>query len=233
MESVGNEVHNLIENQGVDFVRFMDDFFLVNEARSQQFIEVMRKKGLVGKFQWDAMIRADAVLRFPDETMKGLKETGALFMAMGIETGNEERMATIKKGVTKNQVREAVRKLVKSGIEPKGYFMIGYPGENESEMWETINFARELRGLGLIRATFNEIRPYPGTAMYNELLNQGWTEDELNDYQYVDLVKDTDDGQPKKHLLERSKNFTALKWGISHVQPERVKEILREAILEF
>lgn len=233
MESVGEEVHNLIENQDVDFVRFMDDFFLVNEARSQKFIDVMRKRGLVGKFQWDAMIRADAVLRFSDEVMKGLKETGALFMAMGIETGNEERMENIKKGVTKNQVREAVRKLVRCGIEPKGYFMIGYPGEDESEMWETINFTRELRGLGLTRATFNEIRPYPGTAMYNELLNQGWIEEELNDYQYVDLVKDTDDGQPKKHLLERSKNFTALKRSISLVQPQKVKEILREAILEF
>lgn len=233
MESVGEEVQDLIENQNVDFVRFMDDFFLVNEARSQLFIDVMRKSGLVGKFQWDAMIRADAVLRFSDEIMKGLKETGALFMAMGIETGNEERMANIRKGVTKNQVREAVQKLVKYGIEPKGYFMIGYPSEDEAEMWETINFARELRELGLTRATFNEIRPYPGTAMYNELLNQGWTEDELNAYQYVDLVKDTDDGQPKKHLLERGKNFTTLKRGISHVQPERVKEILREAILEF
>lgn len=44
MESVGEEVYNLINDQGVNFVRFMDDFFLVNEARSQQFIDVMKKK---------------------------------------------------------------------------------------------------------------------------------------------------------------------------------------------
>lgn len=179
------------------------------------------------------MIRADAILRFSDETMKGLKETGALFMAIGVETGSERRMEKIKKGVTKDQVRATVQKAVKYGIEPKGFFMIGYPGEDESEMWETINFARELRKLGLTRATFNEIRPYPGTVMYNELLNEGWTEDELNAYQYIDLVRDEDDDQSKKHLLERSKNFTSLERSISLVQPQRVREILREAILEF
>lgn len=104
------------------------------------------------------------------ELMSKLKQAGLKRTAFGVETGDEEMMASIDKRVDHATIREAFKNAKAAGLETIGFFIIGLPGDTRESMQRTIDFACELDPL---IANFSMMTPYPGTKVYEIVKRQG------------------------------------------------------------
>ena len=76
----------------------------------------------------------------------------------------------IRKGQTVDMVREAFRNAKAAGLQTMGFFIFGMPGDNEETMEKTIKLALELDPK---LANFLLAAPFPGTAMYDMIMEGG------------------------------------------------------------
>lgn len=60
----------------------------------------------------------------------------------------------------------AARELVRFGIQPKGFFVLGFPGETRAQIEDTVRFIGELKDMGVTEAGIFQFKPYPGTEEF-------------------------------------------------------------------
>ena len=80
----------------------------------------------------------------------------------------------MNKAITVEQSKLAVNSCVKAGIKVGGFFILGYPGENNETMLETIKFASSLP---LDYFSFTIPYPIPGTKLYESVLGKMITDE--------------------------------------------------------
>jgi len=139
-------------------VAFMDDTFMINRKRLYKIFELLEKENI--SFYWTCMCRVNVV---DYELLKYVKSKGCWHIAFGVESADSEILKIIKKGITIEQVRNAITWCRKVGIKTKGFFIIGHPGETIDTLNKTIKFACDLE-LDDIVATINT--PIPGSPQY-------------------------------------------------------------------
>ena len=100
-------------------------------------------------------------------------------MFLGLESGDQEILNNIKKRTTLDQIREKVNLLKKVGIEVRGSFVLGLPGETPKKARKTIDFAIELEP---DYAQFTLTTPFPGTELYNTSEKWGRMDKSYNKY---------------------------------------------------
>src|SRR5690606_28627543 len=134
--------------------------------------------------KWTCNSRVD----FVDEEMLSLMgQAGCWFISWGIESANESILKHARKGAKPVQVRQALLWSKKAGINNWGYFIIGLPGETETTIRETIEFAKSLP---LDIALFHIAAPYPGTPFFFEVVKENWFRPGTR-WEQVDMDKET------------------------------------------
>ncbi len=120
---------------------------------------------------WHGMTRVSTLLNsaFSDEIMDLMVESGCWKVAVGIESGSDEMLKRIHKMVTVPQVIDAARKLARFGIQMKGFFIMGFPGETESQIRETRDLIYRLKNAGMTKLSLFQFKPYPGTEDFERL----------------------------------------------------------------
>jgi hypothetical protein len=93
-----------------------------------------------------------------------MKAAGCTAVSFGIESANPTILNTIKKGITVQQVRTAIRLCRRVEIRPYASFILGLPGETPQTMKETAEFAASLQQEGLAYG-FHILAPFPGTEV--------------------------------------------------------------------
>ncbi|MFQ6112095.1 MAG: B12-binding domain-containing radical SAM protein, partial [Nitrospinota bacterium] len=159
------EIAILKERFAIDFVSFQDDCFVANRKRVLDFCEMLEASGLGVK--WSCCGRVNIC----DEKMLcRMKEAGCVSVSYGIESGSQRILDIIKKGVTVEQARRALRATRRLGLRAPVSFMLGVPGETPETIQETIDFCREekIPLQSIMLAT-----PYPGTPLYAWALERG------------------------------------------------------------
>ncbi|MBU1105359.1 MAG: B12-binding domain-containing radical SAM protein [Candidatus Riflebacteria bacterium] len=137
---------------------FMDDSFFSDKAWLREFFDGISSLNV----KYCCIGRADHLC---EEDVRGLAQSGCIYVALGIETGNQARQRTIRKHLDLDRVRASIRLLAEYDIFSKGFFMLGFPDETPEEMLETINFAVELKKLGMGECNFFPVSIYPGTEL--------------------------------------------------------------------
>lgn len=193
-ENVIAEMEHLRDTLNVTAFRFVDDLFL----GARRVITTMMggfSRHRVGEWAvWDATGRINVLSRESDRTLDLLVANGLREVALGIESGSERMLAYIDKRITQDMVRSVVTRLVRRGINVKGYFILGFPGESRTEMAQTVDLVRQLWDLtddapGRFRSSVFEFRPYPGTPEWSRLMATGrYTPAQLLGYTAVDLT---------------------------------------------
>ena len=152
---------------GFKEIHALDDAMLTDLQRAELICAEIRKRGL--RFPWFPIngVRDDRVNK---NLFTKMKQAGCYKVVYGIETGNQEVLDKIKKGIRLQQVRDATRWAREVGFETWGFFMLGLPGETERTLQETINFAKELK---LDAVKFDITIPLPGTELFEQWDNQG------------------------------------------------------------
>lgn len=167
-ENIMQEVKLLRDNYGIKRIAIMDENFTLNKNHAIALCNTIIKERLDMEFSLPNGVRLDTL----DEGFLVLMRKAGFSpnIAVGIESGSERILKMIKKHLKKETVREKIDLLRRTGFRPIGYFILGFPTETISEMYETLKFAKELK---LYRAAFSPLLLLPGTEIYNQLKNNG------------------------------------------------------------
>ena len=145
------------------------------------------------------------------EVLEKMREAGCTAVSFGVETGNPEVMKTIRKGITLEQVVDAVKICTRAGILPHASFILGLPGETPQTLDDTVEFGLKLKELGVSHG-FHLLAPFPGTAVREESRKYGLKilTDDWSEYHANRAIVETD--HVTKDMLDRiamdwEKNF--------------------------
>ena len=142
---------------------FDDDTFTANLPRAR---EIAKKLGPLG-VDWSCNSRAN----LDYDTIKSLKDNGLRLFLVGYESGNDETLTRIKKGVTTDEMRRFTKDCHKAGVVIHGTFILGLPVETKETIEQTIRFAQEL---DVFSMQVSLAAPYPGTELYEQARLNGW-----------------------------------------------------------
>jgi anaerobic magnesium-protoporphyrin IX monomethyl ester cyclase len=150
---------------GYDRVWFADDCFTLNRTHLLDFCGEIDRRGLdVG---WECLSRVDTM---DAEVAEGMKRCGCIGVFFGIESGNDSVLSLMKKKITTAQARRAVLAAKAAGLKVGAFFIIGYPGESNKTVLDTVRFAS---GLPLDYLSFTLPYPIPGTPLYERVKDYG------------------------------------------------------------
>jgi radical SAM superfamily enzyme YgiQ (UPF0313 family) len=105
------------------------------------------------------------------DTIKSFKDAGLRLFLVGYESGNEQILKNIKKGVTLEEMRRFTKSCHQAGVVVHGTFILGLPVETKESIEETIRFAQEL---DVFSMQVSLAAPYPGTELYEMARQNGW-----------------------------------------------------------
>lgn len=146
---------------GIREIYFRDEMFTSLRPRNRKIFEAMIAENM--DFKWVCSSRANAV---NEEDLRLMKKAGCHLIKIGVESGSQEILDRVKKGVTLDEVRTTFALCRKIGIKTHAHFMIGNPGETEETVKATIAFAKEIKPT---TATFGILTLYPGTPLWDEI----------------------------------------------------------------
>lgn len=158
--SVAAERRDRYPNQPVKLM-FYDDTFTLKRSRILEFCEGVRSRGL--NIIWGCNTRLD---RVDPVMLAAMKEAGCKRVYVGIESGNEEILRGMMKGLTIQRVRNGVEMIKEVGIEISASYIIGVPQETHQTIGQTIAFSQQLN---TDFAHFYAFTPDPGSPYYVEL----------------------------------------------------------------
>jgi anaerobic magnesium-protoporphyrin IX monomethyl ester cyclase len=175
----------LVREHGMDSVHFYDNNFFLNDAHGRETADRIAPLGL----RWWCEARIDALLRFSPETWRRLKKSGLTMVFCGAESGSNEVLAKMRKGITAEQIMEAAARTREYGIIPEFSFVFGDPDEPSRQIEQTLAFIRRLKRINpameLItyfytptpqrRDTYGNVDPLAGTpATLEEWATPEW-----------------------------------------------------------
>lgn len=164
-EAVGKEME-LAKSLFGDKVReymFDDDTFTIDKQRAIEISKHMKRLDLT----WSCNARAHVDY----DTLKQLRDNGLRLLLVGFESGNQEILNRIRKGIKLEMAREFMQNCKKLGIKVHGTFIIGLPIETPETVRETIDFAKELDPHTI---QVSIAAPYPGTELYAQAQANNW-----------------------------------------------------------
>lgn len=164
-ENILQEIELLLQ-LGVHDVHMYADLFTISREQVMGLCQLIQERQL--KVRWTCNSRVDFV---DEEMLHAMHQAGCWMISWGIESGNEEILKRVRKGITLEQVEQALRWSHQARIRNWGYFIIGLPGETEETIQQTIRFAKRLP---LDLALFHIAAPHPGTPFFFEVVEQGW-----------------------------------------------------------
>lgn len=162
--NVIKEIKTLSKEYGVKEIIFYDDIFTLKEKRVVEFCQKLISENL--DITWGCFSRVDTI---NDEMAFLMKKAGCHMISLGIESGSDEVLKSMKKGTNTNQARKTLLTLRKNKIETSASFVVGFPGETRESIKKTIRFAKEIN---TTFAAFFRLIPYPGTPLYSLYLKQ-------------------------------------------------------------
>jgi len=179
VENVLAEIEH-ITGQGYREIKFIDDTLAADYDRAMAIVKEIKRRGL--DFTWFA---SACVNQVDKPLLQAFKDAGCWAILFGAESGVQKNLNTIRKGITLEQTRKAVKTAKEVGLMVLTPFLFGLPGETFEEGLETIDFACELDP---DVANFHSLTPFPGTELYENLDKYGTVSPELSDYTYQGIA---------------------------------------------
>lgn len=178
------EVKHVVDNYGVKEI-FDDAGTLFVGPPLKKFLNLMIDSGYSKKVVYGCNMRLNALT---PEYYELMGKANFRFILYGMESGNQETLNRLDKGLKVYQIEESVRVAKKAGLEPHLTIMLGYPWETEQMAMNTIALAKNLFRKGYVdtmQATI--VTPYPGTPLYKDCVEKDWLTVAKDDYEAFDM----------------------------------------------
>jgi radical SAM superfamily enzyme YgiQ (UPF0313 family) len=142
---------------------FDDDTFTDDLKRAEAIARELGKLGV----EWSCNAKANV----PRESLKVMRDNGLRLLLVGYESGNQQILHNIKKGMRIDVAKRFTKDCHELGVTIHGTFIMGLPGETKETIQETINFAKEINPHTL---QVSLAAPYPGTFLHKQAVENGW-----------------------------------------------------------
>jgi len=179
------EIEHLITEYGVSTLSILDDNFTVDMERAEKILDgIIAKKWKLDIYFWNGM-RADHATK---NLLLKLKKAGCTAINFGVESIDPNVLSFIRKGVSLEQITQAIKLTQQMGIRAKILLMLGNPGDNAKTADRIIDFVQNVHvdGVHLSMAT-----PIFGTKFWDWVEKNGrWLEidkEELLDWPIDDM----------------------------------------------
>lgn len=123
-------------------VYFWDDNVMVKISRLIDILAELARRGV--RFRWSGFCRADLFARLSDTSIETLKDYGLAWLSIGAESGSQNTLDALDKGIRVDDIRVSARKLAHWDIPCDFSLMGGIPGENEADFRETLELGQWL-----------------------------------------------------------------------------------------
>ena len=153
---------------------FDDDTFTDDLPRAEAIAKELGKLGIT----WSCNAKANV----PRETLKVLADNGLRLLLVGYESGNQQILNNIKKGMRIDIARRFTKDCHDLGVTIHGTFILGLPGESKETIQETIRFATDINPHTI---QVSLAAPYPGTFLHKQAVENGWL-----DESHAELIDD-------------------------------------------
>lgn len=159
VESVMNEIHWIIDTYQAKRISFGDELFSVDMERTRNLLDAMAEANIGDKIKWDVQTH----VRFVDlDLFHRFKKAKVDRVEMGIETGDEDIMKKMGKGISLEKIVNAYENARIAGVDIGTFFIIGQPNENKESIRRTIQLATKINPK---LPMFGVMTPYPGTEV--------------------------------------------------------------------
>ena len=160
-EKVVEELLQIKQEYNPDTIWFVDDVFTISHKWLAGFNEELKRKNL--KIKYECITRAD---RMNEEVIETLKDSGAFRVWIGAESGSQRIIDAMDRRVKVEQVQKMIQLTRNNGIEAGTFIMLGYPGETEKDIEQTIT---HLKKSSPDHFTITVAYPIKGTEFYEEI----------------------------------------------------------------
>ena len=166
------ELVKYLSTYDIDVLGFWDDTIVTKKDRLYKICEEFIRSGLFyprGRLRWSAGVRANQIQ--PD-ILRMMKSAGCYGVGIGVESGSDHILKAINKKTTVEMNKRACSYVNEAGLFLATSFIVGIPGETETEMNETLAFMHDIKqDKNLISIGVGCFRPLPGSPFYYEFIN--------------------------------------------------------------
>ncbi len=169
IRSPGNildEIEKLIKESGIRQLDFLDDNLTFNRDHARTLFQGIIDRRFNLPINLQNGVRAD---NLDKELLTLMKKAGVFKIAFGVESGNPQILKGIRKSLDLDKVIHMTRLAKSMGFIVIGNFMLGFPGETEATLKDTLDFAIKMNPS---IAAFNITIPLPGTPLYDTLKSE-------------------------------------------------------------
>lgn len=159
--AVADEVEYLLGRYHPEMLWIADDVFTIHHGWLHQYAAEMRRRHL--RIPFECITRADRMNQQVAETLASL---GCFRVWIGSESGSQRILDRMERGVTLQQVRNAVTWAKASGIQTGMFLMWGYEGEEIEDIEATVDHVKHCRpDVYLTTVSY----PIKGTPYYQQI----------------------------------------------------------------
>ncbi len=240
-----DDIKYLKDNFGGNAIEFHDNNFFVSEKRTVEFSKLIREEKMI----WWGEGRIDTIDKYSDESLAVMSEAGCKMIFFGAETGNDALLKKMDKGGTQTgeQIVRFAARMKKFNIIPEYSFVLGIPGETETEVMkqidEDITFIRRVKDANpeteIIIYVYSPV-PTEGSELFEKVKAAGFSfpktlEDWIGaDWENFDLRKNPLTPWLTAEMVDKIKNFeTVLNGYYPTVSDVRLSPLKRKFIRKY
>jgi anaerobic magnesium-protoporphyrin IX monomethyl ester cyclase len=215
-QDVVNEMQQMVEVFGIEFINIYDDNFTLNQVRVERIChEILRRKL---KVQWKCEGRVDTV-SLP--VLRLMKKAGCQVIAYGVESGNRESLDLLRKDISIEQSVNAFSLMRQAKIKSLAYMILGVPGESVLDVQKSIQFCKDI---GADYVQFSSLTAMPGTPISDMLLGSPIVSvrNPLDGDLQRQTITDLDEDQLKKLMREAWMGF--------YLRPHKILDLGRALV---
>jgi anaerobic magnesium-protoporphyrin IX monomethyl ester cyclase len=175
-QRVIQELDVLINKYNRRIVTFYDDNFCIKKRRVLELCDLIVDANFHKRCKFLLQTRAD---NFPEDLAPILAESGFTMVGFGMETGSDRIANLIGKGETVQQHLDAVELAKRYNMQVMLYMINGLPTETKKDRYKSFEIIMKTRPHA---PKFNNLIPYPGTPMFDDLkqsdrlrIEENWT----------------------------------------------------------
>ncbi len=181
-KNVVDELEVLYKNYGKNKFTFCDDAFTVDKEKVKDICNEIHKRNL--KIEWNCGTRVDMLTK---DLLVIMKEAGCVSVWFGVESGTQQMLDAMKKGITPELTIEVLGWVREVGLKPVPNVILGFPGETKKTAWDTIKFIEKVAPDAV--GFYNVATPFPGTPLYDLVKEKGWLR--VKDFDKYDTTRPT------------------------------------------
>lgn len=163
-QKVVDEIQECYDLYGIREIDMFDYEFCAKRERTLEICQEIQRRKI--DVWWACRARIDTV---DPELLEEMHRAGCRRIYYGVESGVQEILDNVQKGITPDQTMATIRATHEIGIKALGFVLIGCPGDTKKTIKTTVKFAKKL---DLEYVQFSKLTAKPLTPMWKQMVEE-------------------------------------------------------------